>query len=722
MTSPRRPVRAARLLAAALLLPLGPLALQPAGPAGATPGGSPDVAATVAAMSEDELIGQMTWVHVYGSGAQDTSMAAENRARYGVASPAEVVEKYALGGVLYFAWAGNTSAPEQVAGLSAGLQEAATGPGGPGVPLAITVDQEGGEVSRIGPPATALPGGMALGATFDPDLARAQGEVLGTELAAMGINVDWAPVADLNTNPDNPVIGLRSLGADPATVAELTAAQVEGLQAAHVAAAAKHFPGHGDTDVDSHTGLPVVAGEPDELDAHLEPFRGAITAGVDIVMSAHIVVESLDPDLPGTLSPRVLTDLLRGELGHTGLVTTDALDMAALKQLPGNPLDDGDIAVLAVRAGSDILLDPPDVDAAVAGIHAALDDGELTRERLEESVTRILEWKVERGIWPRTEPPGLEVVGNDEHRATATAISEHAATLLRDEEALSLPLTPGTDRVVVVGAGSAWPERLGPLLEAEGLGVTQRLESGPAPSAGYRASAVAAAAEEGVSAVVVAVDDLRANAAQQALVAELAAGPTPVLVVLAGAPYDYAAVPDGVAGTIASYGTASVNYEGVAAVVAGRVSPTGRLPVEVTAPDGTVVAELGSGLRWTEEVTPADVTFTDRPGTADDAVEVPAVTGVAYLLDGEPVAPGTHPASGSVVVTAEADPPSDYHLADGAPTRWEHTFDASSPPPEQGDDERPAGDGVPWAGVALAVGGVLVVAVAAGVVVRRRGT
>src|SRR5690606_25850875 len=229
---------------------------------------------------------------------------------------------------------------------------------------------------------------------------------------------------------------LRSLGADPATVAELTAAQVEGLQAAHVAAAAKHFPGHGDTDVDSHTGLPVVAGEPDELDAHLEPFRGAITAGVDIVMSAHIVVESLDPDLPGTLSPRVLTDLLRGELGHTGLVTTDALDMAALKQLPGNPLDDGDIAVLAVRAGSDILLDPPDVDAAVAGIHAALDDGELTRERLEESVTRILEWKVERGIWPRTEPPGLEVVGNDEHRATATAISEHAATLLRDEEAL----------------------------------------------------------------------------------------------------------------------------------------------------------------------------------------------------------------------------------------------------------------------------------------------
>src|SRR5690606_860458 len=240
--------------------------------------------------SEDELIGQMTWVHVYGSGAHDTSMAAENRARYGVASPAEVVEKYALGGVLYFAWAGNTSAPEQVAGLSAGLQEAATGPGGPGVPLAITVDQEGGEVSRIGPPATALPGGMALGATFDPGLARAQGELLGSELAAMGVNVDWAPVADLNTNPANPVIGLRSPGADPAGVAELTAAQVEGLQSQHVAAGAKHFPGHGATDVDSHTGLPVVTYDRDTREQHLRPFEAAVDAGVDIIMSAHIAV------------------------------------------------------------------------------------------------------------------------------------------------------------------------------------------------------------------------------------------------------------------------------------------------------------------------------------------------------------------------------------------------------------------------------------------------
>ncbi|PYF99376.1 beta-N-acetylhexosaminidase [Georgenia satyanarayanai] len=699
-----RTVLGAALAALALLAP----AAHAAAP-GTTAGTG--TAAQVAEMSEEELIGQMVWAHVYGSSADDTSMAAENRTRYGVDTPAQVVEKYGLGGVLYFAWAGNTESPEQVAELSAGLQEAADRSSG--VPLAITVDQEGGEVSRIGEPATALPGGMALGATFDAGLARAQGELLGSELAAMGVNVDWAPVADLNTNPANPVIGLRSLGADPAHVAELTAAQVEGLQSQHVAAGAKHFPGHGDTDVDSHTGLPVVAGDPEVLDAHLEPFRAAISAGVDIIMSAHIVVESLDPDLPGTLSPRVLTDLLREELGYTGLVTTDALDMAALKQLPGNPLDDGDIAVLAIQAGSDILLDSPDVDATIAGIQEALASGELTRERLEESVTRILDWKAERGIG--TPGPGLDVVGSEEHRATAQTISERALTVLRDEPDLSLPLDPEAD-VLVVGAGSAWPERLSPLLEDEGLTVTKLLESGDSPSAGYRSAAVRAAAQEDVGAVVAAVDDLRANAAQRALLEELAAGAAPVLAVLAGAPYDLAAVPADIDGVVASYGAATVNFRGAAAVLSGRELPTGRLPVEVTAQDGTVLAEVGFGLRRTEEVTPTDVTFTDLAGTEADTVEIPRSTGVVYLVDGAPADPGSHPATGTVVVTVEPDPPSAYHLADDATTRWEHTFDATSPAatPDREDDDATT----PW--VVVAAGLVVVVVVTGGIVLRRR--
>lgn len=593
--SPATPHRAGRGAAALAALVLATL-VPGSGPADARPataGAEASIDATVSAMSVDELIGQMTWVHVHGATAQSAS--GENRSRYGVDTPAEVVAKYHLGGVLYFAWAGNTEDPAQVAALSAGLQ-AAAGESSPGIPLAITVDQEGGTVSRIGPPATALPGGMALGATHDPDLARAQGEVLGSELAAMGINVDFAPVVDLNTNPANPVIGLRSLGADPELVGRLGAAQIEGLQQHDVAAAAKHFPGHGDTDLDSHTGLPVITTDRATLEEHLVPFRAAIEAGVDIIMSAHIVVEALDPDLPGTLSPAVLTDLLRTELGYQGLVTTDALDMQALKQLPGTPLTDGDIAALAVRAGSDILLGSPDVDASIAGIHAALADGELTRERLEESVTRILEWKAERGIWPAddggSQRPDLDVVGSDAHRATAQEISARAATVLRNDGDL-VPLDPGAT-ALVVGAGSAWPERLTPLLAAEGLTVTEHLESGPSPSAGYRARAVAAAAD--VDTVVVAVDDARAVPAQAQLVADLAAGPAPVVVVLAGTPYDLAAVDDAATAVVASYGTASINGAGVAAVLAGSAPAAGRLPVSVPGPDGSVLAELGFGI------------------------------------------------------------------------------------------------------------------------------
>ena len=627
--APRRR-RARRTAAGTTLAALALAALAPAatGPAIARPATAVDdatIAASVSDMTLDELIGQMTWVHVHGSTANTPS--AENRSRYGVQTPAQVVAKYHLGGVLYFAWAGNTEDPAQVAALSAGLQ-AAAGESAPGIPLAITVDQEGGTVSRIGPPATVLPGGMALGATHDPVLARAQGEVLGSELAAMGVNVDFAPVVDLNTNPANPVIGLRSMGADPELVGTLGAAQVEGLQAHHVAAAAKHFPGHGDTDVDSHTGLPVISSDRATLEEHLVPFRAAIDAGVDIVMSAHIVVEALDPDLPGTLSPTVLTDLLRTELGYEGLVTTDALDMQALKQLPGNPLTDGDIAALAIRAGSDILLGSPDVDASFAGIHAALEAGELTRERLEESVTRILEWKAERGVWPAgdgaAQAPDLDVVGSDAHRATATEISARAATLLRNDGDL-VPLD-ASGSVLVVGAGSAWPERLTPLLAAEGLAVEERLASGPAPSAEYRATAVAAAAE--ADTVVVAVDDARSVPAQAQLVAELAAGPTPVVVVLAGTPYDLTAVDDAATAVVASYGTATINFEGVAAVLAGSAPAAGRLPVSIPGPDGDVLAELGFGI--VAESAPVPTATTEpEPTTEPTTVPAPTATGEA---------------------------------------------------------------------------------------------
>jgi beta-N-acetylhexosaminidase len=633
---------------------------------------SPDIDAMIAGMSLDEKIGQMTWTHVYGSSADDTSMAASNQERYGVNTPAEVVEKYNLGGVLYFAWSGNTNNPQQVAGLSNGLQQTAVGADGKGIPLAVTIDQEGGLVARIGPPATVLPGNMALGATADKDLARAQGEILGSEMRAMGINVDFAPVLDLNSNPDNPVIGIRSMGEDPALVSELGAAQIDGLQAHNVGAAAKHFPGHGDTSVDSHYGLPTVTYDRATLNKHLEPFKAAIAAGVDMVMTAHIIVEAIDPEMPGTLSHKVLTGLLRDELGFKGLVTTDALDMAAMAaEWPQE-----EIAVKAIQAGSDILLN--DVDASFAGVHAAVESGEITEARLDESVRRILEWKVKRGVFeqPMADPSSVDkLVGTAGNLATANLISDRAVTLVRNENRV-LPLAPGSS-VLMVGAGSAWPELAGPLLKEQGFAVTEDYENGASPSAAYRARAVAAAGR--VDAVVFASYNATSNTAQQQMVAELAATGTPVIVIATRNPYDVSVFP-GADAVLNGYGVKEVNFHGVVRAISGAVNPSGKLPVNVPEADGDgVLLPLGFGLQY-DTATPEAVTFTDRPGKGQDAYTIPTVAGVVYLIEGKEAAAGTYrKPAGAVTVTAA--PAKGYVFTEGAITKWSHTFTTGLPKP-----------------------------------------
>ena len=641
------------------------------------PPSSPDgIAEVVDAMSVEQLVGQMTWTHVYGNSADDTSMAASNQARYGVDTPAQVVEKFDLGGVLYFAWSNPvvTSNPEGTAALSNGLQAASTGDDGSGIPLAVTIDQEGGIVARMGAPATVLPGNMALGATFDADLARAQGEVLGSELAAVGVNVDFAPVVDINTNPANPVIGVRSMGSDPDAVGELGVAQILGLQSQNVGAAAKHFPGHGDTVTDSHTGLPIVTYPRETLDRHLAPFQDAIDAGVDMVMTAHVIVEAIDPEMPGTLSHAVLTDLLREELGFDGVITTDALDMAALKQLPDNPLDDGQIAVLAIQAGSDILLNSPNVQASLDGVLDAVADGDITRDRLEESVTRILEWKLERGVWE--DDPSvpvdsvLDVVGNDEHLATAAEIADRSVTLLRNEGRV-LPLDPAEDSVLMVGAGSAWPERMGPMLANLGFSVTEDYENGGSPSAAYRTRAVGKAYSH--DAVVFASYNASGNAAQQQMVAELAATGTPVIVVATRNPYDINVMPDADA-VLNIYGWGVPNHLAGARAIAGLVNPSGRLPVDVPTADGSgTLLELGFGLSYETPVVPEEPVFDDQLNRANDFYTIPSVTGVEYWVDGKLAKAKRYPAKGTVTITATAA--DGYYVVDGSETEWNHTFE-----------------------------------------------
>ncbi|GGO12197.1 hypothetical protein GCM10010116_24460 [Microbispora rosea subsp. aerata] len=365
---------------------------------------------TLAAMSLRDKVGQLFTITVWGAKAGAASK--ENQARYGVATPAQVVEKFRPGGVILFDWAGNVSGAAQVAALTTGLRKADTGE----APLMIGVDQENGLVSRLKPLVTKLPGASQIGATGKTAIARDVARVTGEELRDLGISLDFAPVADVNVNPRNPVIGPRAYGSDPKKVAAMVGAAVDGFHAAGVACVAKHFPGHGDTSVDSHTGLPVIRHSKTQwrrLDA--PPFREAIEHGVDAIMTAHVVMPKLDPSGdPATLSRRILTGLLRRELGFDGVITTDALDMAGVRKKYG----DAEVAVRAVLAGADILLMPPNLPKAYDAVLDAVKSGRISERRLDESVLRILRLKEKRGLFGpvRTDPGALR---SAEHRRVA---------------------------------------------------------------------------------------------------------------------------------------------------------------------------------------------------------------------------------------------------------------------------------------------------------------
>ena len=279
-----------------------------------------------------------------------------------------------LGGVVLFA--GNVESPEQVARLTSALHG-----------LLVAVDEEGGDVTRLeARTGSSYPGALALGTVDDTGLTSDVAAALAADLAAAGITMNLAPVADVNTNPNNPVIGVRSFGFDPELVARHVVAFVEGTQRQGVAACAKHFPGHGDTAVDSHVGLPVVEGD---VEAALVPFRSAVAAGVQAVMTGHLLVPRLDRDEPATLSPAVLR-LLREELGFDGVVVTDALDMRAVSGSVGL----GEAAARALAAGADALcLGQESGDSGVAEVHRAIlgavASGTLAAERVEEAAARV---------------------------------------------------------------------------------------------------------------------------------------------------------------------------------------------------------------------------------------------------------------------------------------------------------------------------------------------
>jgi beta-N-acetylhexosaminidase len=410
----------------------------------------------------------------------------------------------------------------------------------------------------------------------------------------------------VNLNPLNPVIGVRSFGADPQLVASMAATQVGCFQRPDgVAATAKHFPGHGDTGTDSHTGIPLITHTREQWQQIDEPpFAAAIAAGIDSVMTAHIVVPALDPSGdPATLSQPIITGMLRDQLHFDGVVTTDALDMQGVRDKYG----DDRVPVLALQAGVDQLLKPPDgkLDLQYNAVLNAVRGGALSRERIDQSVYRVLRLKMARGVLADPYVDESQVaaeVGTPDHLAAARQVADDGITLLKNGGGL-LPLAKNSGRsVLVTGWGVTTTATIRSKIAQNGV-TADVLQTGLAPTATQIAQATAAAAQHDYTVVVtnrVWYTDGSSNyTSQQTLVRSLLATGRPVIVVAANVPYDIAYFPD-VPAYLATYGYSAPTLDSLVRALFGDLNPHGRLPVTipVAGQPETPLYPYGSGLSY----------------------------------------------------------------------------------------------------------------------------
>lgn len=593
----------------------------------------------------------------------------------------ELLKKYSFAGICLFGE--NLTGTEQTVRLTSQLQAAAA-ESQFAIPLLLAADQEGGSVVRLAT-GTDTCGNMALGAAGDPELAKKNAQIMGRELAASGINTDLAPVMDVNNAPQNPVINIRSFSSDPAVTAEMGAAFIEGLSQSSVISTAKHFPGHGNTDTDSHTGLPLVESSYDELkNCELIPFQAAIDAGVDMIMSAHIQfphIESLtytsvsteeEIFLPATLSKTILTDILRSDMGFEGVIITDDMQMAALKE----NFAPCDTAALAINAGADILLDPVELTSQ-EGIEAletyldqaeeAVSQGVIPESRIDQACTRVIELKLKKGLFgqdltdveARAEA-AMEVIGSPEHHQLEMEITKQSVTLLKNSRhVLPLSLESGEtaaffypwrdtenslryafdglveEGIIPEGAKALYNSMDGHSAEEFADLVSQSKaviisaetwgESDMDPAQNQRSrfidEMIELAHSKGKKAVVMSMvlpyDTARYSAADA---------------VLAGYNYKRMAAP--AEGEAPTYGP---NYLAAVCTVFGGSSPVGRLPVEVYGLDNSyrytdqVLYPLGSGLLYPD----GKLGDFDRDGNVDAADASGILSAYASLLTGD---------------------------------------------------------------------------------------
>ncbi len=456
------------------------------------------------------------------------------------------------------------------------------------LPLLIASDLEGGTSIRFNG-GTPLPPNMGVAATGSDTAAYQMGRITALEGRAVGVHLAFAPVADVNNNPDNPIINTRSFGEDPAAVGRLVAAEIRGLQDNGMLATAKHFPGHGDTGTDSHLALPVITSNWSRLDSvELVPFRSAIAAGVKVVMSAHIALPGIDPGepRPGTVAPNILTGILRDSLAFEGLVVTDALDMGGIAEAYG-----ADVSVRAFLAGADLLLQPADPAAAIAAMEAAVALGEITPERLDRSLRRVLQAKLDLGLFTRRtvsldSVPGM--VGSARFLQEAREMAARSVVMVKDVNGTVHGFRAARPPIALVTFGEEENRTVGLALAAElrRQGFTPavfRLWPGSG-AAGYD-SAAAALARRPV-ALFVTADKPSAWRGTIGLPERLSAligasaRARPTVLVSMGNPYLISRLPE-VGSYLIGWRSNPVTEEAVARALAGAAPITGKLPISI---------------------------------------------------------------------------------------------------------------------------------------------
>jgi beta-N-acetylhexosaminidase len=468
------------------------------------------------------------------------------------------------------------------------------------VPLLVSGDFERGASMRVDA-TTTFPHAMAFTASRDPNEARVEGEITAREARALGVQWLFFPDADVNNNPDNPIINIRSYGENPDDVSTFVSAFIEGAHSvpgARVLTTAKHFPGHGDTATDSHLNLATIGGDKARLEEiEWTPFRAAIKSGTDAVMTAHIAVPALDdPGLPATLSPKIMTGILRDELGFKGIVVTDALDMGGIAK----GFSVGDASVLALEAGADVLLMPQDPEASINAVAAAVRSGRITQKRIDASVMRILTAKAHVGLATKRTVDLDEihsVVDSLESNAVAQRIADRSVTLVRNENDLIPLKDPASTAFFLLTEGRASIEGVAFASELRRRSAGAKVVTLDSTMSDMDLQVAVDAASQANQYVVVAFANVAAYRGDVALgggfpqlVQNLLATKKPVAFISMGNPYLLRSFPD-VAAYVTTYSTVPPSEVSAVKALFGEIAISGKLPVSIPG-----FAQYGDGI------------------------------------------------------------------------------------------------------------------------------